>query len=102
MISYSTRELTLVRFFCVGAGDYRDSEVVVWCASSYIVLTSAKTDGAINSLRWDPYTVNEFATVGEQGVLCFWLLDETARHSLSVHEADVPEELLKEDGDTVG
>jgi len=102
MIACNTRELALVLFFCVGAGDYRDNEVVVWCASGYIILTSAKTDEAINSLRWDPYTVNEFATVGEQGVLCFWLLDETARYSLSVHEADVPEELLKEDGDKVG
>ena len=95
------KHLIFVVFPCLYAGDYHDSEVVVWSTSSYTVLTSAKTDDAVNSLRWDPYTVNEFATVGEQGALCFWLLDETTQCSLSVHEADIPEELLREDGDKV-
>ena len=81
-------------------GDYHDSELVVWSTSTYSILTSIKTDEAVNSLRWDPFTVNEFATVGERGALCFWLLDETTAFALAVHEADVPEELLKQEGDT--
>jgi hypothetical protein len=54
------------------------------------------TDQPIHDLLWDPYTVNEFASVGQNGTLLFWLLDETGTDvALNVHEADVPEELLQ-------
>lgn len=77
------------------SGDYRDCSVVVWSTYTYTILTSTKTSVPMNDLKWDPYTVNEFASVGESGVILFWLLDETHEEaSLSVHEAEVPEELL--------
>lgn len=80
---------------CVHAGDYHDSEIVVWFTNTYTIAVSARTEVAVHSMRWDPYTVNEFATVGEEGSLCFWLLDETHAPQLSLHEANVPEEALK-------
>ncbi|KAJ8318923.1 hypothetical protein KUTeg_004014 [Tegillarca granosa] len=50
----------------------------------------------INELKWDPYTVNEFATVGQNGTLLFWLLDETTNDiCLNVHEAEIPDELVQ-------
>ncbi|KAL8597433.1 hypothetical protein ACOMHN_050931 [Nucella lapillus] len=85
--------------FLLTVGDYEDSEVVVWSTGNYTMLTSARTDKAIHSLRWDPYTVNEFASVGERGALYFWLLDETTPHvCLSVHQADVPDSLVRQQG----
>jgi hypothetical protein len=42
--------------------------------------------------------MNEFASIGENGAVLFWLLDEGTgpdSANLNVHEADVPEELLK-------
>ncbi|KAK7112108.1 WD repeat-containing protein 90-like isoform X2 [Littorina saxatilis] len=88
--------------FLITVGDYHNSEVVVWSTISYTVLTSAKTDEAVNCLKWDPFTVNEFASVGEEGTLLFWLLDETtSQATLSVHEAGVPDEVLKPEGNAV-
>ena len=68
---------------------------MVWCTSDYGILAASKTASAINDLMWDPYTTNEFSSVGERGNVLFWLLDETqGKYSLNVHEASVPEELM--------
>jgi len=84
--------------FCFNAlcpGDYRECSVVLWSTYTYTVLTSTKTSRPVHDLKWDPYTVNEFASVGEDGTLSFWLLDETqAEITLSVHEAQLPHDLL--------
>ena len=77
-------------------GDYHECSIVVWSTSNYSVLTSTHTSLPIHHLRWDPYTVNEFASVGENGTVLFWLLDETgAEAALNFHEAEVPEDLLQ-------
>ena len=76
-------------------GDYRDCTLVVWSTDDYNILAASKTASPIHHLSWDPYTANEFASVGERGTVLFWLLDETqGKFSLNVHEASVPEELL--------
>jgi len=76
-------------------GDYRECSIILWSTYTYTILTSTKTSQPIHDLKWDPYTVNEFASVGEAGTLCFWLLDETqAEVTLSVHEAQLPDDLL--------
>jgi len=76
-------------------GDYRECSIVLWSTYTYTVLTSTKTLRPIHELKWDPYTVNEFASVGDAGTLSFWLLDETqADVTLSVHEAQLPHDLL--------
>lgn len=77
------------------AGDYRDCTIVIWSTATYCILTTSKAASPIHDLRWDPFTVNEFASVGADGMVLFWLLDETgANVSLNVHEAEVPEDLL--------
>ncbi|XP_064636675.1 WD repeat-containing protein 90-like [Lineus longissimus] len=84
--------------FLVSAGDYRECSVVVWSTYTYTILTATKATLPIHSIKWDPYTMNEFASVGENGAVLFWLLDEGAgpdSATLNVHEADVPEEILK-------
>ncbi|XP_022092508.1 WD repeat-containing protein 90-like isoform X1 [Acanthaster planci] len=81
--------------FLVSVGDYRDCTLVVWSTHDYSLLAASKTARPIHALAWDPYTTNEFCSVGETGTLLFWLLDETqGRFSLNVHEADVPQDLL--------
>lgn len=78
-------------------GDYRDCSIVVWSTHNYCILTTSKAASPIHDLRWDPYTVNEFASVGQNGTVLFWLLDETTSNiCLNVHEADVPDDLLYE------
>ena len=70
--------------------------MVVWSCYDYSILTTSKTNQPVYELRWDPYTMNEFVTVGQNGSILFWLLDETqANASLNVHEAEVPEDLLQ-------
>ncbi|XP_069124737.1 WD repeat-containing protein 90-like isoform X4 [Argopecten irradians] len=82
--------------FLISVGDYRDCCVVVWSTYDYEILTSSRVTSPIHELKWDPYTVNEFASVGENGTVLFWLLDETTSEvCLNVHEAEVPEDLLQ-------
>ncbi|KAK3091415.1 hypothetical protein FSP39_019740, partial [Pinctada imbricata] len=82
--------------FLVSVGDYRDNSIVVWSTYNYQVLTTYKTTAPVHDLAWDPYTVNEFASVGQDGTVLFWLLDETTTDvCLNVHEAEVPQELLQ-------
>ena len=78
-------------------GDYTDCCVAVWSTSSHDLLTSTKScDSAIHHLKWDPFCCNEFASVGEDGSLLFWLLDETkaGKVTLNVHEAQMPQQQL--------
>lgn len=77
-------------------GDYRDCSIVVWSTDNYEILTTSRAASPVHELKWDPYTVNEFATVGQNSTVLFWLLDETTTDvCLNVHEAEVPEELLE-------
>lgn len=72
---------------------------MVWSTLNYEILTTSKTTTAIHDLKWDPFSVNEFVSVGQGGSVLFWLLDETRNNvCLNVHEADVPEELLQKHG----
>ena len=76
-------------------GDYRDCTLVVWSTHNYSLLAASKSAQPIHDLSWDPYTTNEFSSVGETGTLLFWMLDETqGRFSLNVHEAGVPQDLM--------
>ncbi|XP_056017616.1 WD repeat-containing protein 90-like isoform X2 [Ostrea edulis] len=85
--------------FLISVGDYQDSSIVVWSTLNYEILTTSKTTTAIHDLKWDPFSVNEFVSVGQGGSVLFWLLDETRNNvCLNVHEADVPEELLQKHG----
>ena len=69
---------------------------MVWSTDSYGILTTSKAASPIHCLKWDPYTVNEFSSVGQNGTVLFWLLDETATNiCLNVHEAEVPDDLLR-------
>ncbi|XP_041363253.1 WD repeat-containing protein 90-like isoform X2 [Gigantopelta aegis] len=82
--------------FLISVGDYQECSLVVWSTTNYDTLSITKTAHPIHDLKWDPFTMNEFASVGANGNLLFWLLDETSSDvCLNVHEADVPEELLQ-------
>ena len=77
-------------------GDYRECSIVVWSTYNYNILTTSKTAHPVHDLKWDPFTVNEFVSVGDNGTVLFWLLDETGHEvALNVHEAEVPEEVLQ-------
>lgn len=68
---------------------------MVWSTQTYCILTTSKAASPIHDLKWDPYTVNEFSSVGSDGTVLFWLLDETSSSiGLNVHEAEVPDDLL--------
>ena len=61
--------------------------MVIWGTKDYNVLTSSYTNTAIHDLAWDPYTMNEFVSVGQDGNVLFWLLDET-RGSFNLNVSD--------------
>ena len=63
--------------FLVSVGDYRECSVVVWCSRDLVVLTASYARHPVHDVMWDPYTANEFASVGQDGSVLFWLLDET-------------------------
>ena len=63
--------------FLISVGDYHECSVVVWSTTNYAVLTTSYAKEPIHSLLWDPYTVNEFVSVGQNSTVLFWLLDET-------------------------
>ena len=52
--------------------------MVVWSTSDYVVLTTSYAKEPLHDMLWDPYTVNEFVSVGQNGTVLFWLLDETS------------------------
>ncbi|KAK7003519.1 WD repeat-containing protein 90 [Biomphalaria glabrata] len=80
--------------YLISIGDFRESNVVVWSTSNYQMVASSPTDSAMHSVKWDPFSVNEFVTVGDNATVLFWMLDETtADVYLNVHEAELPEDL---------
>ena len=63
--------------FLVSVGDYRECSVVVWSTRDFVVLASSFARHPVHDIMWDPYTANEFCSVGQDGSVLFWLLDET-------------------------
>ncbi|EDO36826.1 predicted protein, partial [Nematostella vectensis] len=110
VLSYHPHEVVCLAYsrddrMLISVGDFRDCSVVVWNTQTYDVITSSYARLPVHDILWDPYTVNEFATVGEGGSVMFWLVDETIPNiSLKVHEPAVPSELttsIKPDKPTV-
>ncbi|XP_067044850.1 WD repeat-containing protein 90-like isoform X1 [Acropora muricata] len=82
--------------FLVSVGDYRDCSVVVWCTRDMIILAASYARHPVHDVMWDPFTASEFTSVGQDGSVLFWLLDETGgKHVLNVHEPEVPVELVQ-------
>lgn len=82
--------------FLVSVGDYRECSVVVWCTRDLVVLAASYARHPVHDIMWDPYTANEFTSVGQDGSVLFWLLDETGdKMTLNVHEPEVPKELVQ-------
>ncbi|CAH1794798.1 unnamed protein product [Owenia fusiformis] len=82
--------------FLISIGDYRECSVVVWSTQNHQVLITSKTALPVHHVAWDPHTCNEFVTVGTNGTVLFWLVDETGdAPCLNLHEAEVPEEILQ-------
>ncbi|KAH9513092.1 WD repeat-containing protein 90 [Bulinus truncatus] len=81
--------------YLISIGDYRECTVVVWRTTDFQIVASSSTESVIHAVKWDPFTVNEFVSVGDNGTVLFWLLDETTSDVfLNVHEAELPEDLL--------
>ena len=64
--------------FLASVGDYRECSVVVWCTRDLVVLASSFARHPVHDIMWDPYTANEFCSLGQEGSVLFWLLDETS------------------------
>ena len=61
----------------MSVGDYRECSVVVWSTRDLVVLASSFARHPVHDIMWDPYIANEFCSVGQDGSVLFWLLDET-------------------------
>ena len=78
----------------VSVGNYKDCAVAVWAVSSGELLAASQCDWPVHAVAWDPVSPAEFATVGENAELSFWLLTgDEERPVLNVHAAPVPEAL---------
>lgn len=51
--------------------------MVVWSTSELVVLAASYARQPVHDVMWDPYTANEFTSVGQDGSVLFWLLDDT-------------------------
>ena len=87
--------------------------MVVWETKNFQqVADSSAAAAPVHCLLWDPFTVNEFVTVGDTGTMLFWLLEESGQgrtdskgggeggaseYSLSAQEAELPWELAGND-----
>jgi len=78
----------------VSVGNYKDCAVAVWSVGSGELLAASQCDWPVHAVAWDPASPAEFATVGENAELSFWLLTgDEERPVLNVHAAAVPEAL---------
>lgn len=94
MLTYHSYEIAGLHFsrddrFLISVGDYRECSVVIWGIKDYNVLTSSYAKTPIHDIAWDPYTMNEFVSVGQDGHVLFWLLEESRGSfnlNVSTHE----------------
>ncbi|EDV28238.1 uncharacterized protein TRIADDRAFT_20616 [Trichoplax adhaerens] len=73
--------------FLISVGNYLDCAIVVWSTNDHSVLAATQLTEPIHDLCWDPYTVNEFSSVGANGKIKFWLLDET-NYTISLNKSN--------------
>ena len=61
----------------LSVGNFSDCTIAVWEVGSGTMLAAAQTESPINQAGWDPAAATEFATVGQDATISFWLLDES-------------------------
>ena len=82
--------------FLISIGDYRECSIAIWSTLDYSLLATSFTRYPIHAVKWDPYTMNEFTTVGQNGSVLFWLLDETKTQAvLNVRFFNLPAQLVR-------
>ena len=69
-------------------GDYSACSIAMWDTRDYSIVATAKPPCPIHSVKWDPYTVNEFLSVGANAAVLFWLVDET-NDTISLSVSDI-------------
>ena len=81
--------------FLVSLGDYEERRINVWETSNYTLIASTVTNSSLHHIAWDPQAFNEFVTVGDNGSIMFWLIDEISdkKPKLRVQEPDIPDEV---------
>jgi WD40 repeat protein len=80
----------------VSVGNFSDCTIAVWEVESGTMLAAAQAETPVNQIDWDRAASNEFATVGQDATISFWLFDESGPSPmLNVHAAPVPDELLE-------
>lgn len=63
--------------FCCIPGDFSACSLAVWDTHDYSIVATAKPPCPIHSVMWDPFSVNEFISVGAHASILFWLVEET-------------------------
>lgn len=57
-------------------GDFNDPHVVVWNTNTQLLEVSSLAEYPIHEVCWDPQQCSSFTTVGENGTVLFWMVDE--------------------------
>lgn len=62
--------------YLVSVGDFNDPHVVVWNTNTQLLEVSSLAEYPIHEVCWDPQQCSSFTTVGENGTVLFWMVDE--------------------------
>ena len=70
--------------FLISLSDFYECTLCIWSTNDYSIVTQAITDHPMHCARWNPFSANELATVGRNGSLYFWYLDDKNQEEMKL------------------
>ena len=58
------------------SGDYHSPDLIIWSTTDYSVLATSSLSSPVHEIRWDTHSAYELTSVGADGHIAFWLLEE--------------------------
>ena len=70
--------------FLLSLSDFYECSITIWSTQDYTIVSQATAEHPIHSARWHPFSANQVATVGRNGTLCFWYLDDEKQDQIKL------------------
>ena len=63
-------------FYLYPSGNHHSPDLIIWSTTDYSILATSSLSSPAHEIRWDTHSAYELASVGADGHIAFWLLEE--------------------------
>lgn len=83
--------------YLVSVGDFHEPHIALWNTNTQFLESSSLAEYPVHEVCWDPQQSSSFTTVGENGTILFWMVDEKTNEGvdLMLHKPKIGLQILE-------